>query len=245
VKEKGDYTTLELVGIWRVENHRLWTRYVTERRAMREALKSRGLKAPTFFMRKALFQSLRHLPASSSLFKDVNETYLFHGTRPEFVHKMLLDGMALPPADNKGGALFGSGIYFAEDSCKNDQYGVGVSDNELTDLQSILFPPHAQISHPKPPYKAYYLFCCRVLIGYPVTVQSTDVNSKAMINVRDDGHPIFQDERERDLACIPNTDCRYQSLVAKRGGAILRFREFCLFNEARCYPEYLVCYSRK
>lgn len=243
VKEKGEYDRLELAGVWRIENASNWEQYNHERKRIREELTFNNVKAPHFYMRKALFDALQELPGINDLYAECNETYLLHGTRAENVVPMMIDGINPPPWESN--SLFGNGIYFAEDSCKNDQYGVGDANyGDYPDLHRFLYAPSSDYPFPRAPYKAYYMFLCRVIVGYAVQVTCTDSAKRSMINNFHDGHPIFRDEKERELATIPETNMRYHCLVAKKGGAIVRFREFCQYHGNRVYPEYLMCYSR-
>lgn len=248
VKEKGEYNRLDLVGAWRIENQSVWQRYNAERIAMRADIKKRKLKTPHFFMRKKLFQALSGLPGfgKDEWYSDCNETYLIHGTGPDNVLPIVINGISPPHWEVK--ALFGKGIYFAEDCAKNDQYGVG--DNKLGQqplLHKILYDKKGDYPFPKTPYKAYYIILCRVLIGYACNVLCTDAENRTMINNYHEGFPIFADEDERELAMIPGVKppMRYHSLVAKKGGAIVRFREFANFHAKRVCPEYIVAYTRR
>eukprot|EP00397_Hematodinium_sp_SG-2012_P032803 GEMP01034963.1.p1 GENE.GEMP01034963.1~~GEMP01034963.1.p1 ORF type:complete len:402 (+),score=93.65 GEMP01034963.1:511-1716(+) len=246
VREVGEYSMLDLVGVWRIENARIWANYATERARMQRDLESRNARAPNFFLRKNLYTAVQKLPGIQDFWTDINETYLIHGTVAEWILPIAKNGIS-PPLTSA--ALFGKGSYFAEDSAKNDQYVKGDFDlQEFPDLHKKIFPPGGEFPFPKPPYKAYYLVLCRVLIGYPVCVKCTECEGREMFNVRDGGSPIFASAEERELANIPNIDgspMPYQSLIAEKGFAVVRFREFCLFHAARVYPEYLMCYSRK
>lgn len=247
VKEKGEYTKLDLVGAWRLENRKIWHRYADERMKIRDSLRSRGIRAPHFHMRRFFYDTLKKLPGYEKLYDDINETYLIHGTLANWILPIAQNGINPPKGDNA--ALFGKGIYFAEDCAKNDQYVIGDAPfGSHHELHNALFPAGGEFSFPKTPYKAYYLILCRVIVGYAVNVTCTDSERRTMINNHHAGQPIFPDDGERELANIPgieNPPMRYHCLIASKGGAIVRFREFCQFHGNRVYPEYLICYSRK
>jgi hypothetical protein len=55
-----------------------------------------------------------------SLIPEINEHYLFHGTKPSFVEPIKSNGLDNRVTSDK--AMFGKGIYFSESSTKADQY---------------------------------------------------------------------------------------------------------------------------
>eukprot|EP00397_Hematodinium_sp_SG-2012_P000721 GEMP01000722.1.p1 GENE.GEMP01000722.1~~GEMP01000722.1.p1 ORF type:complete len:1036 (+),score=254.44 GEMP01000722.1:216-3323(+) len=245
VTEKGTYSQLDLVGVWRVENPGLWRNYAVERGNIKSTITRRGLKIPKFALRDGLNDVLQKLPGFSQLFTECNETYLIHGTGPENILSITTNGVN---ERFTSAALFGKGSYFAEDIAKNDQYVRG--DPVLggyPELHRRLFPHGGEYGFPEYPYKAYYVALCRVVMGYPVRVFCMNAKKKQMRNIDFEGSPIFATTDERELASIPNVEplMQYHSLVAEKGGDIIRFREMCQFHSARVYPEYLICYTRK
>jgi len=52
----------------------------------------------------------------------LNETYLFHGTNPDAAHAIARDLFRIDKAGSCGGAMFGPGIYLAENASKSDEY---------------------------------------------------------------------------------------------------------------------------
>ena len=49
----------------------------------------------------------------------------------------------------------------------------------------------------------------------------------------------------RELVTLPGFPrVRYNSLLAEKGGAVARFREFVVFHGEYVYPEYVVAYKR-
>jgi len=246
VIEKGDYTYLDLVAVWRMENPLLWQGYAVERKNMREAFARRGIDVPKFEERLKLKQAIAHFPGANGLYKDINETYLIHGTGPDVILSIATGGVN---ERFTNAAMFGKGSYFAEDVAKNDQYCRG--DAVLgahPELHRRLFPTGGEYEFPVYPYKGYYIILCRILMGYTVRVKCINAKRKEMYNMDFPEATIFATSDERELAAIPGIDnppLFYSSLVAERGGAIARFREVCMFHSARVYPEYLMCYSRK
>mmetsp|Transcript_65296 Transcript_65296/g.181110 ORF Transcript_65296/g.181110 Transcript_65296/m.181110 type:complete len:540 (-) Transcript_65296:151-1770(-) len=58
----------------------------------------------------------------NSLDSSLNETYLFHGTNPDSAHAIAKDLFRIDKAGSCGGAMFGPGIYLAENASKSDEY---------------------------------------------------------------------------------------------------------------------------
>lgn len=56
----------------------------------------------------------------SELFPEINEHFLFHGTKADTYKKILSQGLDFRMAGEKG--MFGQGMYLAESSTKADQY---------------------------------------------------------------------------------------------------------------------------
>lgn len=54
--------------------------------------------------------------------KDVNESYLFHGTNPESAQCIARDFFRMERAGSSAGSMFGPGIYLAENASKSDEH---------------------------------------------------------------------------------------------------------------------------
>jgi len=246
VVEKGEYTYLDLIAVWRMENPLLWRNYAVERKQMRDTLSKRGIVAPPFRSRPVLEAALKNLPGYRTMYRDINETYLIHGTGPDVILSIATNGVN---ERFTSAALFGKGSYYAEDSAKNDQYCRG--DAVLgghPDLHKKLFPTGGEYSFPEYPYKCYYLVLCRMLMGYIVRVKCVCSFPKKMYNIDFPDAKIFSTDEETELspiAGLKDPPIFYHTLLAEKGGALLRFREICQFHSVRVYPEYLMCYSRK
>ncbi|XP_061164241.1 uncharacterized protein LOC133173270 isoform X2 [Saccostrea echinata] len=59
-------------------------------------------------------------PLKEEIFPEINEHYLFHGTKPEVLQTIIHQGLDFRMSSDK--AMFGMGIYGAESSTKADQY---------------------------------------------------------------------------------------------------------------------------
>jgi len=183
------------------------------------------------------------------MYRDVNETYLLHGTSPGVILSIVTAGVNERFTTV---ALFGKGSYFAEDSAKVDQYVQGDSVlGSNPELHRELFPKGGEFNFPVYPLKAYYIFVCRYVAGFHVSVRSDHGKGgkgNIFTNLTDRRADIWVNDDKRELGMIPgigNPPFAYHSLLAELGGTILRFREFCQFHSTRIYPEYLVCYCRK
>ncbi|WAQ97953.1 TNKS-like protein [Mya arenaria] len=130
--ERLSYSKLWITKIQRIENPQLFRKYVHKRQEIFLNLSKMNL---------ACCQTVRQLPSSSGeitthnylsqtmrkeLFSEINEVYLFHGTKPDTIKTICNTG--LDPRLGSGKAMFGSGIYGAEKASKADQY----TDGSLT-----------------------------------------------------------------------------------------------------------------
>eukprot|EP00933_Yihiella_yeosuensis_P067156 TRINITY_DN7180_c3_g1_i1.p1 TRINITY_DN7180_c3_g1~~TRINITY_DN7180_c3_g1_i1.p1 ORF type:complete len:205 (+),score=29.06 TRINITY_DN7180_c3_g1_i1:23-616(+) len=118
-----------------------------------------------------------------------------------------------------------------------DQYCTvdsGFGQGGLSELHSELYPEGSS-SHPG---DVYYCLVCRVLLGWPVYTQ----DGKTAV----DSSPLYRSSEKRELAQIPGTsDISYHSLIATTGGAVLRHREFVIFNSNQVKEQYIVAYRRE
>lgn len=118
------YQDIQIIKIERIENINLWMRYGNERtycfkKVVDQKCKFRNLtQLPGS---RGELSTTQHLPSvlQLRLYSEINEVYLFHGTKEENIYSILTDGLDKRLSSN---AMFGSGIYFAESSTKADQY---------------------------------------------------------------------------------------------------------------------------
>lgn len=88
--------------------------------------------------------------------REINEYYLFHGTKPTAALEICRNGFRAELAGSGKGTLYGPGIYFAESSTKADEYA-GDDDTGL--------------------YKGLYaMLLCRVALGNPVVTAELSPN---------------------------------------------------------------------
>ena len=93
---------------------------------------------------------------TSTLRADVNEVYLWHGY--DMQHEDAIVGSNLNERLASDGGLYGAGLYFAENSCKSNQYCQNHSDRGGQDSS-----------------KTYGILLCRVVLGdiHQLSVQYT------------------------------------------------------------------------
>merc|ERR1711943_146489 len=94
------------------------------------------------------------------------------------------------------------------------------------------------VKHPEE--SIYYIFICRVVLGYFVTTKDGEVDVHSR-------QPVFAGAGKRELSTIPDLSppVHYHALLAETGGMLHRYREFMQYHAARIYPEYLIAYKRR
>ena len=187
-------------------------------------------------------QAASGLPAS--LLSEVNETMLLHGTSPDHLLSILSNGVNERFSGCSTGAVFGQGIYFAEDAGKNDQYAALDShyDPSSTTRAQLHKRLYVDTSHPG---NVFYLLACRVSLGHHVRTQES---GERALSMDDDGYGprrVFP-QSFRELAAVPGVSPNvfHHALLVEKGGAVVRYREFVVFHGNRIYPEYLLAYQR-
>eukprot|EP00928_Gymnodinium_smaydae_P090703 TRINITY_DN74460_c0_g1_i1.p1 TRINITY_DN74460_c0_g1~~TRINITY_DN74460_c0_g1_i1.p1 ORF type:complete len:659 (-),score=125.16 TRINITY_DN74460_c0_g1_i1:92-2068(-) len=229
------YSQLRLAAAWRVEHHLLWPRYCQalveldqHRRCCDMPRIDLGNEAGFLDTAMADWSVALGCPLNN----DCNEKLLAHGTKPENVAAMLATGMN----ERHCSGLFGLGSYLGEDIGKCDQYAVPDPGlGAYPELHDILYH-RCRVPHPS---ETHYVFICRAALGRAARTKdgNTELSS---------GSSVWAGTEKRELAQIPGTSppLPYHSLVAERGGLVVRYREFIIFHSERIYPEYLIAYKR-
>ena len=122
------HSNLIIRRIERIENLDLFVKYLYKRQ---EFIKKLASPQHTFTpLHQTRETNVRILTSSridrwmtSDIYEEINECYLFHGTKREFVENIKTKG--LKPGER---GMFGSGIYTAENSTKSDQYAGNPKD---------------------------------------------------------------------------------------------------------------------
>lgn len=113
----------EVLVVQRNENPKLWAMYDRSRQNLARELGS-GCQRWTTKTQDAAGMSpeLAALFRRGALMPEINEFYLFHGSKPSAVKSICDSDFVLNLAGKNAGSLYGPGIYFAEASSKADEY---------------------------------------------------------------------------------------------------------------------------
>lgn len=167
---------------------------------------------------------------------EINELYLFHGTKQKYVEAIRTTGFDERVSST---GLFGTGIYFAENSSKSDEYVVPGQDNVYPFFHSILYSLLLVILILLLLLivrRYCYMFICRVCLGTPYRT----------------GKP--QQELRRPPCLLEDTTAcahpRFDSLIGLKSSDsqksfLQKYREFIVYDRNQCYPEFLVTYRRE
>eukprot|EP01128_Nolandella_sp_AFSM9_P008709 TRINITY_DN538_c0_g1_i7.p1 TRINITY_DN538_c0_g1~~TRINITY_DN538_c0_g1_i7.p1 ORF type:complete len:938 (+),score=243.88 TRINITY_DN538_c0_g1_i7:665-3478(+) len=110
----GSHKGLKIVKIERIENSWLWKRYQSAKHSISLLRSASSLSSIDFALSEPWMKS------DLNLDNDRNEVFLLHGTSKEVTEIVIKQGFD-ERVGNLGG-MFGSGVYFAENPCKSDQY---------------------------------------------------------------------------------------------------------------------------
>lgn len=118
----GGYTRINVQKVERIENSEIFEKYYQKR----QEFFHKAVKVGQFKRLETLKNSSSSVTTEPTLsdvllkdlYPEINEHYLFHGTRD--VKTIINQGLDTRLAGS--GAMFGPGIYFAESSTKADQY---------------------------------------------------------------------------------------------------------------------------
>eukprot|EP00039_Didymoeca_costata_P007564 m.101228 g.101228 ORF g.101228 m.101228 type:complete len:1595 (+) comp13736_c2_seq2:1510-6294(+) len=116
--QRATYSRLQVVKVERIENRNLFLRYSTRKLWLKdEAAKIKTTLAiqPTNLRVKSYERWMR-----DTLESQLNEVYLFHGTKPDVAAVIVETGFEEKVASLSG--MYGAGIYFADQANKSDQY---------------------------------------------------------------------------------------------------------------------------
>ncbi|KAK3577209.1 hypothetical protein CHS0354_030480 [Potamilus streckersoni] len=121
-----NYTRIVVTKVERIENIHVFEKYANYRQIFFKAGSKQGQVTPfndIKGLKKGPLKTTATILGSSVLAKDIypeiNEHYLFHGTKEVVVESIATQGLDDRLAEN---AMFGKGVYCAESSTKADQY---------------------------------------------------------------------------------------------------------------------------
>ncbi|XP_033742687.1 protein mono-ADP-ribosyltransferase PARP14-like [Pecten maximus] len=128
------YSKIEVKEVLRVENLDLYEKYATERQRIFSKASKKGqsltsVKDSNGSDGEVCTYTKMKPCLKNELFPEINEHYLFHGTKENIIEKVLSQGLDNRMAGDN--AMFGQGVYAAESSTKADQYA-DFKDNRTT-----------------------------------------------------------------------------------------------------------------
>ncbi|KAK6976308.1 poly [ADP-ribose] polymerase [Biomphalaria glabrata] len=216
------YSSLEVTKIKRVENPAQFEKYHARRKEILEKMIRKGFPCQdvgkiTGSKGKVLTSTLLSGPLKDGLFTEINEHYLFHGTKGSAVTNITTNGF--DPGCSKTLSMFGQAVYAAERFTKADQY----SDDKTSR---------------KPNGSELTLILARMLLG---NVFVCDENHKWLEKKvgRKFKKPPCMHCLEDLCICFQNE--HYDSVM---GDGKWLFREFVVYDGSQCYPEYVIKYKR-
>ncbi|ESO06900.1 hypothetical protein HELRODRAFT_191235 [Helobdella robusta] len=185
---------------------------------------------------------------TSMLLHEINECYLFHGMNKNRVQAIIDQGFDFRLGNSK--SLFGQGIYFAESATKADQYA---------DDKSKRAAPGEVLS----------MFVSRVFLGrlhnceQPYPFKRPPCSQEGCHSETCHQHPLcdsvlgtktfLHDQTKRNQLMKLRNDLSTSSASSNTLKAVneqlyqlrnLLFREFIVYDQSQCYPEFLINYSR-
>jgi len=211
--------SLKVKHIWRIENRFLWLKYSMEAEEVKEDFKKLNAARITTAEVRTMIEANVGPLGNDVLDDDINEKWLLHGTKFEFVRSIMEKGLNERYANLHG--YFGAGNYFGDTPEKTDQYTPPHELSQVEDqiLLDTLFPGGRQSSD-----YLHYALLCRVILGAP-----------------QEQHVACQAARECDVL---HDTIKYHSIHAIPGHAVKRHHEYVQFHGERIYPAYLIAYER-
>lgn len=142
------YTSVKVLKVQRLENIDLYENYCHFRAGLFnkagvigvfEKLSSISQGSKDIFTTNCLEEDS---VLKKELYPEINEHFLFHGTKPDTYKKILSQGLDFRMAREYG--MFGQGVYLAESSTKADQYTgkatQGISCSRVSDFIIMIMP---------------------------------------------------------------------------------------------------------
>ncbi|XP_059159034.1 uncharacterized protein LOC131943044 [Physella acuta] len=217
-----NYRNIQVLNVERVENLHLFEQYGMRRKRLFEKAVRTGKICPDIGKLQGSKGRVRTTELlddclKKELYYEVNEHYLFHGTKSDNIDTLIHNG--LDPRLSSEGGMFGRGIYAAEIVTKSDQY----SDQKNQRVRN-----GTQLK----------LFLTRMLLG---NVFLCDSNHKSVA-----GKDSKKLSRPPCTHCFQDIcKCKPQVLFdSVMGDGKWNFREFVVYDASQCYPEYVITYKR-
>jgi len=133
-RKDGKLTRLQVVFAQHNANPKLWANY---KRAQDE-IRAKGVNSKVDTKTTAALRDIDGSSILGTLDADTNECLLFHGTKPDTCAEICKGDFKVLLTGLNRGALFGPGIYFAENSSKSDEYCPAAPDGIYKGLRAML-----------------------------------------------------------------------------------------------------------
>eukprot|EP00428_Durinskia_dybowskii_P022488 CAMPEP_0170205746 /NCGR_PEP_ID=MMETSP0116_2-20130129/2418_1 /TAXON_ID=400756 /ORGANISM="Durinskia baltica, Strain CSIRO CS-38" /LENGTH=444 /DNA_ID=CAMNT_0010456139 /DNA_START=64 /DNA_END=1398 /DNA_ORIENTATION=- len=138
--KSGKVQRFEVVHVQRNENPKIWEDY----QRVRDNLREIAARSPFVLYdvktgsANQTTREARNFIDRAQLCKDINEYYLFHGTKPSAAKAICDNDFLEMKAGSNAGTLYGPGLYFAESSSKSDEYAADDKDGIFSGLYGML-----------------------------------------------------------------------------------------------------------
>mmetsp|Transcript_39339 Transcript_39339/g.90907 ORF Transcript_39339/g.90907 Transcript_39339/m.90907 type:complete len:700 (+) Transcript_39339:77-2176(+) len=230
---------MQVVRIEMVQHPRLWRRYCCHSSKM----KLRKDKIASHRGTGYLKDNPAAIPSCTWLDKDINEAYLWHGTgwtedgKLDILESIVDVGAApsSPPCDHSDDAMEVEGGTTTRTSKKTSMFGVGVYLADLSSKANLYVPcPNCRRGSyfrkscgcsPGDVKEPYRMLLCRAALG--------------QVYIEGD-----YDEKRYKGDFNPANKLGVDSVMGE-ALAPLAFREYILYDDSACYPEFIVHYWRK
>merc|ERR1740117_1011714 len=151
-KGYAPYVDLMVIAAWKVINQETLQNYIKSKCVLKKMMPKNppSVEVPIKEMNQ-------RFPGGIWLDRTVNEKYFFHGTsKPELIEPILCTGL------DKGGGLFGDGVYLADAPEKFDQYTTHEGENGHRAMERYAATNQTYL---KAPGRIFYGFVVRALLG--------------------------------------------------------------------------------
>ncbi|KAI8484075.1 hypothetical protein Bbelb_381930 [Branchiostoma belcheri] len=211
--EKLKHRKIVVHNLQRIENPRLYYKYAAHRQEFCYRAAEEGFFRPP---EPPIATGVLNTPVLNNLLvPEINEHFLFHGTKPERVEAIIAGGLDFRMS---GQGMFGRGIYFAENSTKADQYTDWIWQRGKEEGRK----------------DTKTMFLVRVTLGR-LFVGPDDGTA------RDFTRPPCTTHGCARFDCSHVE--RFDSVIGGTSKHKM-FREYVIYDRFQAYPEYVITYSR-
>eukprot|EP00933_Yihiella_yeosuensis_P005067 TRINITY_DN10948_c0_g1_i1.p1 TRINITY_DN10948_c0_g1~~TRINITY_DN10948_c0_g1_i1.p1 ORF type:complete len:399 (-),score=59.29 TRINITY_DN10948_c0_g1_i1:13-1209(-) len=134
----SEVSKFQVVQVLRNENPALWARYYIRRKEILAECRAKSKAIQRHSAKTLNSPSSESMIGNAKLLDEVNEFYLFHGTKPSAANVICTSDFKVDLAGSNKGSLYGKGIYFAEASSKADEYAHDDTEGLYMGLYAML-----------------------------------------------------------------------------------------------------------